>query len=149
MYTAVDKAPFSPPEFGPTGGLFRDPIKVIDPDDQPPVVIINTNPDPPIILSGDVMTFSSGSYDPDDGDTIVSHVWDIYGDGSVIKTGQTVTHVYETTEPNAIWAPRLTVTDGKGVSTSQTFSVGAYTTTPPNLPPVVVIDVEPISGRAP
>ncbi len=131
------------------GGEFGTPFSGIDPLNQPPVVAINTDPDPPIVLSGDFITFTSVSYDPDDGDSIQKVEWDIYGDGSVIKTGNQITHTFTTDQPNAIWQPRVTVTDNHGVQVSQLFSVGAYTTEIPNLPPVVQIDVDPTSGPAP
>lgn len=131
------------------GGEYGDPLIGHDPLNQPPVVSFDTSPDPPIVFSGDAITFTSNSYDPDAGDQIESHVWDIYGDGSVVKTGDVVTHTFTTTDPNAIYVPRLTVTDNHGVSVSQSFAVGVYTTTPPNLPPVPVISVSPLSGPAP
>lgn len=131
------------------GGEYGTPFSGIDPLNQPPVVAINTNPDPPIVLSGDYISFTSVSYDPDDEDYIQEVEWDIYGDGSVIKTGNQITHTFTTDQPNAIWQPRVTVTDNHGVRVSQLFSVGAYTTEIPNLPPVVQIDVAPTSGPAP
>ncbi|MEM9773706.1 MAG: PKD domain-containing protein [Chloroflexota bacterium] len=144
----VSNTPAVPEGITPVGGQFGDRIP-LNPENQPPVPGISTDPSPPVVPSGDTITFTSTSYDPDDGDSIVLFEWDIYGDGSLIKTGPVVTHVYTTTEDNAVWQPRLTVEDSNGVRTSTYISVGAYNTTPPNLPPVAEITVNPLTGSAP
>ena len=144
----VNRTPAVPEGVSPVGGQFEDRIP-IDFGNQPPVAGISTDPNPPVVPVGDVITFTSTSYDPDDGDSIVSFEWDIYGDGSLIKTGPVVTHTYTTSDPDAIWQPILTVTDSYGVKTSAYVSVGVYHSTPPNLPPVAQITVDPITGPAP
>lgn len=144
----VSNTPAVPEGISPVGGEFGERIPV-NPENQAPVPGISTNPSPPVVPSGGTITFTSTSYDPDEGDSIVSFEWDIYGDGSVIKTGPVVTHIYTTTLDNAVWQPMLTVEDTNGVRTSTYISVGAYNTVPPNLPPVAQITVDPITGSAP
>ena len=133
----------------PVGGQFEDRLPETDSGNRPPIASALTDPYPPVVVSGEVITFTSTSYDPDDGDSIVSITWDLMGDGSVIKTGTQVTHTYTTASDNAVWIPRLIVKDNHGLTAYQDISVGAYTTTPPNLPPVAQIQVEPLRGQAP
>jgi PKD repeat protein/Flp pilus assembly pilin Flp len=134
------------------GGEFQAKPPTIDYGNQPPVAGITTVPFPPKIRSGDVITFSSASYDPDAGDTIASFRWD-FGDGSAIQTGPVVTHIYTTSETYEIWSPRLTIKDSHGASASATTSVGAVSDGTAlsglNLPPTAVFDAAPISGPAP
>ncbi|MEM8862004.1 MAG: PKD domain-containing protein [Chloroflexota bacterium] len=148
FFDYVNNTPAVPDGVSPVGGEFEDRIPV-DFGNQAPVAAISTDPNPPVVPVGDTITFTSVSYDPDDGDSIVSFEWDIYGDGSLIKTGSVVTHTYTTTDPNAVWQPFLTVSDSYGVKTTAYVSVGVYNTTPPNLPPVAQITVDPVSGPAP
>ncbi|MFK7805582.1 MAG: PKD domain-containing protein [Anaerolineae bacterium] len=133
----------------PVGGEFDDRLPEIDNENHAPIVNVLTDPNPPIVVSGQEITFTSLAFDPDDGDSIVSWKWDMYGDGNVIKTGPVVSHVYTTDQANKVWIPRLIVEDNHGLTAYQDISVGAYTTTPPNLPPVAVINVTPIRGSAP
>jgi sugar lactone lactonase YvrE len=121
---------------GGTGLTPEFTITVTDPNNNPPIAVMNTLTPTITIPSGQstaaVNLNGSGSSDPD-GDPL-TYAW--FNGATQIATGQTAT-VQLAVGQHSI---RLTVTDNKGASNSTApQSVAVQTGTPGNQPPVAVI----------
>lgn len=119
--------------------------------DEPPVAIIETDPDPATgVTPLDVDFDGSNSYDPDG--TIVSFEWDYSYNGSTFNTegtGVTATHRYTNNgSTNRTFTAALKVTDNDGYTDIDTVSV-TVEPTPVNNPPTCTLSATPGSGQAP
>jgi len=83
------------------------------PTNHPPVAQFSMMPTSPLV--GQMVTFTSSSFDPDPGDFLIQHLWN-FGDGST-AIGSTVFHAYAVP---GIYQVTLTVTDNHGLSASTT-----------------------------
>jgi PKD repeat protein len=101
---------------GGTANSSTQPVQVGTPM-QAPVASFTFSPSSPIVGSPVVFNASS-SYDPDG--WIVSHQWDLNGDGTVDTTGATAQAIYSSPRTAVV---RLTVTDNSGLSTSATQTI--------------------------
>ena len=91
-----------------------------------PVANLDLTPSPPLNVGDSVTADASTSYDPDDGDSIVSYTFD-WGDGSptVSSANSTETHAYAYP---GLYTLTLTVEDGygaTGTATAQVLVAGA------------------------
>ncbi len=89
----------------------------VGPTNQPPVASFTVSPPSPVIGEQIVLNATS-SYDPDG--TIVSHFWDLDGDGSDDTSGQ-IAHVRYYSA--GIARVRLTVVDNTGLSSTVTQQI--------------------------
>jgi PKD repeat protein len=88
----------------------------------------------------------SGSYDPDPGDTIASYTFS-FGDGSpaVTQSAPTIAHTYNAA---GNYAARLTVTDSRGLASTNTAQVIITVTSSPTPTPTPTPSPAPCNGTA-